>query len=102
MGLRRRVGRATRSGSASARRRSAARVGGTGAGTWSHYRSLFVGEATLPAGTHRLEFRPDGPIRDALLDLRAVVLSPRADEARTGRPVIAPPGEGREKFYSRS
>ena len=59
------------------------RVGGTGAGTWANYRSLFVGEATLPAGTHRLEFQADGPIREALLDLRAVVLSPRADEGGT-------------------
>jgi putative heme-binding domain-containing protein len=54
-------------------------VGSTGAGTWSNYRSLFLGEVTLPAGTHRLEFRPGGPITGALLDLRAVVLTPRAD-----------------------
>ena len=54
-------------------------VDGTGAGTWSRYRSIFVGELTLPAGTHRLEFRPVGPIRNALLDLRAVTLTPRAN-----------------------
>ena len=50
-------------------------VGGTG--SWSNYRSLFVGEVILPAGTHRLEVRPAGPIRDALMDLRAVTLTPR-------------------------
>lgn len=53
-------------------------VGGTGAGTWANYRSLFVGEVTLPAGTHRLEFRPEGQVRNALLDLRAVTLTPRS------------------------
>jgi hypothetical protein len=60
------------------------RVGGTtsrgvvgGTGSWSNYRSLFVREVTLPIGTHRLEVRPAGPIRDALIDLRAVTLTPR-------------------------
>lgn len=52
-------------------------VGGTGAGTWANYRSIFVGEMTLPAGTSRLDFRPAGPVRGALLDLRAVALTPR-------------------------
>ena len=50
-------------------------VGGTG--SWSNYRPLFVRELSLPAGTHRLEIRPDGPIRGALLDLRAITLTPR-------------------------
>jgi putative membrane-bound dehydrogenase-like protein len=50
-------------------------VGGTG--SWSSYRSLFVREIALPAGTHRLEVRPAGPIRNALIDLRAVTLTPR-------------------------
>jgi putative heme-binding domain-containing protein len=53
-------------------------VGGTGAGTWSRYRTIFVGELALTAGVHRLEFRPAGPVRGALLDLRAVVLTPRS------------------------
>ena len=52
-------------------------VDGTGAGTWSRYRSIFVGEAKLAPGSHRLELRPAGPIRNALLDLRAVTLTPR-------------------------
>jgi putative membrane-bound dehydrogenase-like protein len=50
-------------------------VGGTG--SWSNYRSMFVRELSLPAGTHRLEIRPAGPIRGALLDLRAITLTPR-------------------------
>jgi putative heme-binding domain-containing protein len=54
-------------------------VGSTGA--WSRYRGVFVGEADLAAGPHRLEVRPAGPIRNALFDLRAVVLSPRAGAA---------------------
>lgn len=52
-------------------------VGGTGAGTWSRYRSIFVGEVTLPIGPQRLEIRPAGSPRGALLDLRALVLTPR-------------------------
>lgn len=50
-------------------------VGGTGG--WANYRSIFLGEVTLPAGVHRLEFRPGGPLQGALCDLRAVVLTPR-------------------------
>ena len=51
-------------------------VGGTG--TWSRYQSLFAGEAELKAGTERLELRPSGAPRGALLDLRAIVLTPRS------------------------
>jgi hypothetical protein len=56
-------------------------VGSTGVGTWANYRSTFVGELTLPAGLHRLDFRPAQPPKGALVDLRAVVLTPRADRA---------------------
>jgi putative membrane-bound dehydrogenase-like protein len=64
-----RVGRATIRGE----------VGGTGAGARSSYRSIFLGEATLPAGTHRLEFRAAGPVDGALLHLKAVTLTPRGE-----------------------
>ncbi|SIO65583.1 putative membrane-bound dehydrogenase domain-containing protein [Singulisphaera sp. GP187] len=57
-------------------------VDGTGSGTWSRYRSIFVGEMVLAAGTHRIEFRPVGPIRNALLDLKAVTLTPRVKLGR--------------------
>ena len=42
-------------------------IGSTG--SWANYRSLFVGEATLGVGEHRLEMRPAGPIRSALADV---------------------------------
>ncbi len=64
-----RVGNATIRGAA----------GGTGAGTWANYRSIFLGEVTLPAGTHRLEFRAAGPVKGALLDLKSVTLTPRSE-----------------------
>ncbi len=57
-------------------------VDGTGAGTWSRYRSIFVGEMPLDPGTHRIELRPVGPIRNALLDLKAVTLTPRVKLGR--------------------
>lgn len=57
-------------------------VDGTGAGTWSRYRSIFVGEMPLESGTHRIELRPVGPIRNALLDLKAVTLTPRVKLGR--------------------
>jgi putative heme-binding domain-containing protein len=50
-------------------------VGATG--TWSRYRSIFVGEVTLGTGTQRLEIRPTDAPRGALFDLRAVLLTPR-------------------------
>lgn len=43
---------------------------------WSNYKQIRVGEITIPAGTHRITFRPDGPIRNALIDLRAIALTP--------------------------
>ena len=64
-------------------------VGGTGAGSWGNYRSLFLAEIKLPAGRHRLEFRPAGPIRGALLDLRAVVLTPR-ESGEQEKPTATP------------
>ena len=51
------------------------RIGKTGG--WSEYRTLFIGEMSLAAGVHRLEMRPSGPVRSALADVRAIVLTPR-------------------------
>lgn len=48
-----------------------------GTGGWSNYRSIFVRELALPAGVHRLDMRPLGPIRGALADVRAIILTPR-------------------------
>jgi putative membrane-bound dehydrogenase-like protein len=47
-----------------------------GTGSWDNYRRVKVGELDLTAGTHRLTFRSQGPIRGALLDLRDVKLAP--------------------------
>lgn len=44
---------------------------------WDDYQTRAVGTVTLPAGRHRLMARSDGPIRSALLDLRAITLKPR-------------------------
>lgn len=72
---------------------SGRRLGGTVAGTgdWESYRKARVGEVELPAGRHRLEVAPDGPIRGgALIDLRAVELRPSAGGA--GAPCCGPDG----------
>jgi serine/threonine-protein kinase len=53
-------------------------VRGTGAAdSWSNYRPFPAGEVDLPAGTHRLEVGLSGPLREALFDLRAIILRPR-------------------------
>jgi putative membrane-bound dehydrogenase-like protein len=50
----------------------------TSTGTWDHYRrKQRVGELKLQKGRNRLEVVPHGEIRGALMDLRAVILSPR-------------------------
>jgi putative heme-binding domain-containing protein len=47
-------------------------------GSWDRYRKEKLGEITLTAGRHRLLMRPEGRIRGALLDLRAIELKPIA------------------------
>ena len=51
-------------------------VTGTGP-DWSRYRWRRVGAATLPAGTRRVECRPEFDPPAALFDLRRVLLAPR-------------------------
>src|SRR5207253_2569183 len=58
----------------------------TGTGGWETYRAAKVGEVTLAAGSNRLDARPIGPVRGALLDLRAVELRPIHAEKGTVRP----------------
>lgn len=53
------------------------KVGATGEDTWANYRSIFAGEVSLDRGAHRLRIVAGGPIRGALMDLRAVALKPR-------------------------
>jgi putative membrane-bound dehydrogenase-like protein len=56
-------------------------VGPTAPGSWARYRTAFVAEVSLEAGPQTLDIRPDGPINNALFDLKAVVLTPRNDGA---------------------
>jgi putative membrane-bound dehydrogenase-like protein len=60
------------------------KVGGTG--NWSNYRVLFLQELNLTAGDHRLEIRPASPIRNALADVHAFLLTPSI-QARLGVPI---------------
>lgn len=49
---------------------------------WSNYKQTRVGQIAIPAGTHRINFRSDGPVRNALIDLRAVALAPAGKTPR--------------------
>ena len=46
-------------------------------GTWSNFQAFSIGELALSAGLHKLEVRPESPIREALFDLREITLKPR-------------------------
>lgn len=50
-----------------------------GTGTWDDYRQQKFGQLQLAPGAHRLEFRSAGAIKNALLDLRTVMLVPAKD-----------------------
>jgi len=69
-------------------------VGGTG--TWSDYQTLFVRELTLPEGVHRLEMRPAGPVRNALADVRSILLTPRGSKLRKASASAPAPAESVE------
>ena len=60
------------------------RVAGTG--RWDDYQKAKVGEVDLAAGRHRLEFRPVGRIKGALIDLRRVELRPSNPDAKASGP----------------
>ena len=44
--------------------------------SWEGYRRVKIGTVKLPAGPARVLFRPDGPVKGALLDLRALDFVP--------------------------
>jgi putative heme-binding domain-containing protein len=48
----------------------------TSTGDWNVYHRPRVGSFELPQGRVRLTVRPDGPIREALMDLKSVTLRP--------------------------
>jgi putative heme-binding domain-containing protein len=43
---------------------------------WSGYKQLKIGELHLDAGQHHVTLAPDGKLREALLDLRAIAFAP--------------------------
>ncbi len=45
-------------------------------GGWDRYTLVKLGTAKLPAGAGRITFRPDAPVKNALLDLRTLYLVP--------------------------
>jgi putative heme-binding domain-containing protein len=47
-----------------------------GTGSWNDYRRVRVGEVRLSAGRHEVTMRSRGPVRGALIDLRAIELVP--------------------------
>jgi putative membrane-bound dehydrogenase-like protein len=51
-----------------------------GTGGWDKYQQLKIGTVKLAAGNARLIFRPDAPLRGALLDLRAIQLVPEGEK----------------------
>jgi putative membrane-bound dehydrogenase-like protein len=56
-----------------------ASIRGTVASTgpdWSQYKQVKVGTLHIDAGKQRVTLKPDGPVREALMDLRAVALLP--------------------------
>jgi len=48
----------------------------TGTGTWDRYFTRKIGQIKLEPGEQRLVFRPDGPLKNVLIDLRALRLEP--------------------------
>ena len=60
-------------------------VAATGA-DWSRYKQLKVGTLRLEAGKAHIIVKPDGPLHDALIDLRAVVLKPAGIAPRRAAP----------------
>ncbi len=57
-----------------------------GTGGWDKYRQERIGTLVVAAGAQRLTFRPDGVLRNALIDLRGVHLVPPGQ-----KPTFAPP-----------
>ena len=49
-------------------------------GDWNVYQRIDVGTFDLPKGRARLTVRPEGPIRDALMDLKSLTLRPEGTQ----------------------
>ena len=57
-----------------------------GTGGWDRYTLVKLGTVKLPAGAGRITFRPDAPVKDALLDLRTLYLVPVGQKPKIARP----------------
>ncbi|MDR3621278.1 MAG: neutral/alkaline non-lysosomal ceramidase N-terminal domain-containing protein [Paludisphaera borealis] len=60
-----------------------------GTGGWANYEVKSVADQVFHNGLHRVALRSDGPIRNALADVRAIVLTP--GEAPSGQAPADPP-----------
>ncbi|MBN9122190.1 MAG: neutral/alkaline non-lysosomal ceramidase N-terminal domain-containing protein [Planctomycetes bacterium] len=58
-------------------------------GGWDRYTLVKLGTVRLPAGAGRITFRPDAPVKNALLDLRTLYLVPVGT-----RPKVTAVGDG--------
>ena len=59
-----------------------------GTGGWDRYVLVKLGTVKLPTGAGRITFRPDGPVKGALLDLRTLYRVPLG-----GKPKVAGQGD---------
>jgi putative membrane-bound dehydrogenase-like protein len=54
-------------------------------GGWDKYSLVILGTVKLPAGAGRITFRPDAPVKNALLDLRTLHLVPVGTKPKVGK-----------------
>ncbi|QJW99625.1 PVC-type heme-binding CxxCH protein [Frigoriglobus tundricola] len=59
-------------------------------GGWDKYALQKLGTVKLPAGAGRVTFRPDAPVKNALLDLRALILVPVGTKPDVAAPADPP------------
>jgi putative membrane-bound dehydrogenase-like protein len=68
-------------------------VAGTGA-DWSGYKQVKVGTVRIEPGKQRVTLRPDGAVREALMDLRAVAILPAGAPPVWSTAVAKPKSDG--------
>jgi hypothetical protein len=61
---------------------------------WSQYKQVKVGTLHAEAGKQRVTLRPDGPVREALMDLRAVAILPAGAPPVWSTAVAKPKSDG--------
>jgi putative heme-binding domain-containing protein len=60
-------------------------------GGWDRYTLVKLGTVKLPAGAGRITFRPDAPVKNALLDMRTLYLVPVGARPQTEKPKVPKP-----------